>query len=354
MAGMSTLNGHVAALAAFGLEKEARWFRNPRLMSTLAGAGLGGALARDGEGLQGAVLGGTTGYIAGAGMARGAQALGRGVAALKNRVSGAVTARQPMNQARAAWGDYAQAHAQQAAKTNNGRAHWKATTGAGLDQQLRTHMATARGLPAGGAAMPPSGARRPTGPMYPHGGGFRGSEDGMIVTAAARALQTFGLDKTAFLEFGTGFPIPGLPIQPGVSLKPKDERLPGMDSWVDRNVIERAMKGTREGLDAQALVDLEGDRGRFKTPLTAAALAAALTKYKMPSAGNTGAILAGLIGAGGGALYHNATEGSRRDSMVDALRGVYTERGSFPLQGQQDATSNEPHAMLLSRAGAAT
>lgn len=151
-------------------------------------------------------------------------------------------------------------------------------------------------------------------------------------------------------EGGIGMGIPGTPFGFSTGMRNKDERLPEMDSWVNRAVIERAFKGTRAGLDPEALMDLEAQQGQFKSPAVGALAAAAATKKFLPSAGNTGAAIAALLGAGGGAMYHHKTEDSRRQSMLDALRGVYAERGP-PIQGQAQVTSHEAPAMITSNAG---
>jgi hypothetical protein len=151
-------------------------------------------------------------------------------------------------------------------------------------------------------------------------------------------------------EFTLGTNIPGTPIGVGIGFKPKDERLAGMHGWVPRDTIERASHGLEQGLDPRALMDLEAQQGSLRLPLLGAGAAAALTKYKLPSAGNFGAAIAGLAGGGAAALYHKHTEGDRREQMLDALRGLYRERG-FPLRGQHDATANEPQPMLVSRGG---
>jgi hypothetical protein len=170
----------------------------------------------------------------------------------------------------------------------------------------------------------------PRGPLFtpPPRGGFRGTEDAMTVTAS---YMDYGLQKIA-IEFGGGVAVPGTPFSVGANLKNKDERLPGMSRWVDRDVLERAMQGTDQGLDAQALVDQEMHRGNLMHPLMGAAAAAALTKYKLPGAGNVGALLAALTGAGAGSVYNHVTADSRGKDMMEALRGTYAERG-FPLQG---------------------
>jgi hypothetical protein len=308
-------NGSVAALAAFGLSKEARFFTNPRLMGALAGAGVGAFMAPEGQGLQGAALGGTAGYLGGAAIGGGARAAaGRVQNMFRRPVTGAASA---------------------------------APAGARgpLITPVPQHpIPTPPMLPAGvgGQFISPPMGPRPAAPFA------RGAEDAKIVTAS---YLEHGINKVA-MEFGVGTNLPGTPLNVGYSHKSKEERLPGMNRWVDRDVLERALQGTSDGLDAQALVDLEGDRGRLSHPALGALLGGGLTKHFLPKSGNAGAALASLIGAGSGALYNQATAGDRRDSMVDALRGVYQERG-FPLQGQGHSTANEPPSMLLSRGGGA-
>lgn len=378
--------GSTAALAAYGLSKEAGALTNPRLMSSLAGAGLGWMMAPEGQGLQGAALGGTVGYGVGA----GASALGKGVgnaaAGLKNRFFGPKpVGPTPIQQA---WNGHANAHAQSAAATTVGRQQWQQNTGQHLDAELAAAQARQQGaqaatrrfwadgqapagmsgtrvtgmvpmptaLPAGQRPMlPPGGAPpmgaplRPQPPMLPSGNQRMSMTiDAPFRTVTAAWLEE-GVAKVAY-EFGVGTNLPGTPFNVGTNLKSKEERLPGMNSWVDRDLLERALQGTSEGLDAQALVNMEADRGSLMHPALGALGAGAAVKKYLPKSGNTGAVLAALLGAGGGALYNQFTAGDRRDSMVDALRGVYQERG-FPIQGQGHTTASEPQAMLLSQGG---
>lgn len=80
--------GQLEALEAFGLEKTAV---NARLLGTLAGSALGSMAAPEGEGLQGAILGGAGGYLGGAGLSRLGQAGGKaleGAKGLYNKATG--------------------------------------------------------------------------------------------------------------------------------------------------------------------------------------------------------------------------------------------------------------------------
>lgn len=232
----------------------------------------------------------------------------------------------------------------------------------GLDKEARINpmLASTLGGSALGFAFAPEGEGAAGALM----GGAAGALGAKALGAGWRGARSLGTAlreegaKRAALEFGVGLPplnVPlggdlKLPVSVGLNMKPKTERLDGMNRWVDQKVLERAFTGTSEGLDAQSLMDLEASRGSFLHPLMGAGAAAALTHFKLPSAGPVGTALAGLLGGGAGALYNQSTANSRRGDMAEALRGVYTERG-FPIQGQGHATANEAQPMLVSRGG---
>lgn len=281
-------SGRTDALTAYGLAKESRF--NPTLGSTLGGAAAGFMLAPEGEGAQGAALGATGGYL-------GARMLGGGFKGLRN-------------------------------------------AGAGLMSKLPGMAASTNPLLSRSAARPMLPGM-PSRPLLPTGNSF--------LQRTPTPFKVAGV-KQAALEFGVGTQIPGTPIGVSTNFKGKTERLNGMDRWVNQDVIERAFKGTSEGLDAQALMDLEAQRGSLLHPLLGGGAAAALSKYKVPSAGNLGAALAGLLGAGAGAFYNQVTSDNRREDMSEALRGVYGERG-FPVRGQAHSTATESQPMLVSRGG---
>jgi hypothetical protein len=108
-------SGHSAALSAFGLNKEAGFLTNPRLMGSLAGAGLGWMMAPEGQGLQGAALGGIGGYAAGAGVSRAGNAVGDAAGGIKSRLqnfqASRAAAKDPTNQINQAAMNFAQTEA---------------------------------------------------------------------------------------------------------------------------------------------------------------------------------------------------------------------------------------------------
>ena len=156
-------------------------------------------------------------------------------------------------------------------------------------------------------------------------------------------------EKTAFSDFGLGVGIPGTPLS--VSGKQRSERLPGMNRWTSRGTIERAFDGVDDGLDDQAMQDLEADQGSVASPLLGAGLAAALAHFGLKAPPNTTG-LAALAGAGAGHAYHSATEGNRRKDMGEAAKGARMERGRFPIRGQSRTTSSENTPLVIQGGGA--
>jgi hypothetical protein len=251
------------ALLAYGL-KEA----NARLIGSLVGAGLGAAAAPDGEGMQGALLGGLGGYTAGAGVSR----------------------------------------AYQGAK--------------GLALQ-------------GFEAIAPK--------MDPRV--LLGSP--VLQGAAPQVRQSAGKTMKKVADMGIGVGLPGTPI--GLNFGTKQERLPGMNKWVDRDIIERAYEALDAGLDPQAIMERESERGNLKHPAIGGGMAAALAHFNLPKASPSSTLVAGAGGAALGALYNRFTAKNRASDAAEALKGIARERG--PIRGQDRMTASENTPMIVARSG---
>lgn len=209
---MSYSTGARDALKAFGLEKTAL---NARLVGLLSGTALGAGLAREGEGVQGAIVGAGAGFGVGAGLSRAGRRL------------------------------------------------------------------------------------RP----------------------AAKPVM-----KTADFRGGVNFRPKDFPVGFSTGVSDTRERMMGMGRWVPRSVIERTISGLDGGLDAQAIKELEADRGRYLQPATGAALGAGAAYFAAPKAvGPAGKILGALVGAGAGSLLHASKKGQRQADVDEALRGIGTE-----------------------------
>jgi len=150
------------------------------------------------------------------------------------------------------------------------------------------------------------------------------------------------------LDVGGSVPVPGLGGV-GVSFKDQRERLPGMSRWVPRSTMERGFDYADQGFDPEAVMDLEADRGSVTSPLSGAALAALGAMKFAPKSGASGALLAGLGGAGLGSLYHKATSGTRAREGVEALEGAQRERQKFPIGRHAVQTANEATPLAVSR-----
>lgn len=166
-------------------------------------------------------------------------------------------------------------------------------------------------------------------------------------TGVVQALGAYGLEKAA--EAGIVLGLPNSPLS--VSASGKHERLPGMRRWVPRDAIERAGLGLDEGLDPQALLELEAQRGRFAWPAVGGALGAGGLRLMMPQSGLAAQAGAGLLGAGAGALAHRAGESARVSDMGEALRGVLYERlmQRSALTGQAPMSAAESTPLVVSR-----
>jgi hypothetical protein len=144
-----------------------------------------------------------------------------------------------------------------------------------------------------------------------------------------------------------------------LGLSSKDERLEGMNRWVPRSTLERAFEGSAAGFDDQALVEEAVASGNLKHPAVGAVLGAALAHLATRGHAGTLArygvspslapkILGGLVGAGAGSTYNNATAGQRGVEMHEALKGVHHERR------RAQPTAQEATPLVVSAAGGDT
>ena len=170
----------------------------------------------------------------------------------------------------------------------------------------------------------------------------------------ARRLQQVSERVASLEEFKIAVDVSAgvsLPVLGGASLGFKDqrERLPGMSRWVPRSTVERGFDYADEGLDSEAVSDIEGDRGSITHPLLGAALAAAGARKFMPQSGALGPLLAGLGGAGLGTLYNKATKDRRIEEGLEAHSGAQREREKFPIRRHPTQTANESTPLAVSR-----
>jgi len=170
--------------------------------------------------------------------------------------------------------------------------------------------------------------------------------------AASEKPATKGRKKAAGLgDFKIAVDVSTSVGVPGMSMGFKDqrERLPGMSRWVPRSTVERGFDYADDGIDPEAVADLEAERGSLSHPLLGAALAAAGARKFMPNSGLMGPLLAGLGGAGLGALHHQATKGRRIEEGTEAHQGALRERERFPIQRHAIQTANESTPLAVSR-----
>lgn len=161
--------------------------------------------------------------------------------------------------------------------------------------------------------------------------------------------------------------IPGTPlVLRGGEIK--EERLPGMQRWVDRDMIQRAYAGLSDGISPDELVADEGARGSVLYP-AAGAGAAALAANSMgadlaqlaPSLGKHGplaAVLASALAGGvAGGVYQHASAPKRERDMREAIVGAQRDMAQYPRhpghaipqnQKEQGSASAEVPTLLSS------
>jgi hypothetical protein len=150
------------------------------------------------------------------------------------------------------------------------------------------------------------------------------------------------------IDVGGSIGIPGMGGL-GVSLKDQQERLPGMSRWVPRGAVERGFEYLDKGFDPESVMDTEAERGSLIHPATGAGLAAMGAAKFAPKSGPGGMLLASLGGAGLGTLYHRATNSQRREDGREAFEGAERERSKFPIRRHPTQTANEASPLAVSR-----
>lgn len=153
--------------------------------------------------------------------------------------------------------------------------------------------------------------------------------------------------------------IPGTPfVMRGGEVK--EERLPGMRRWVDRDMLERAMAAQDAGTpQAEYLAD-EESRSLLRGSLGGAGLGA-ISGYTLrdmiPHKGISksplqSALLGSLLGAGAGTAAHYINGGERSSDAAEAYRGAARERPASALpQDRQDQSSAAASTPLLLHTG---
>ena len=307
--------GQLDAFEAFGLEKTAL---NARLMGTLAGGALGAMAAPEGEGLQGAILGGGAGYLGGAGVSRGVNAAKGLATRATDLMSGG---------GQSLIGNLDRIH--MVSPTLNQRPVTRQ-----LDSDKPRWTRRDASLPAEWPMF--QGTRQPA----------KAAPTASNAAPMSPKQRQEAVEK-AGTELGISGGIPGTPF--GASVRSREERLPGMHRWVPRDVIEKAYEGLDQGLDPQAILEESADEGRFTQPLLGAGAGAAAMHFGLPKSGIAGKGLGALLGGGVGAIFNQATSPHRQRDMGEALSGVLKEQGI--IQGQNAETASEPAPMLVARGG---
>lgn len=341
--------GHLDAALSFGINKEA-W---AKAILPAAGAAMGAMLAPEGEGLQGAALGGLG-------------ALGMQSAALagSNKLKGAFTPKPNPHAGTPGGKQMAQTaklpeHLADLHKWNKQEKMFGQT-----QDMIKREMA---GTDAELAKLNPPGPTPQISPATAAASKHFGTDPAMVTAMmnapgpmkGAPPMQAPGQvppppPKQASLaslkmavEISGGFQLPFLGASIGV--KDQRERLPGMSRWVPRSTVERSFDYADAGTDPAEVAELEGDRGSLAHPLLGALLAAGAAHRYAPGSGVMGKVLAGLAGGGLGTLYNQQTKERRVNDALEALSGTQREREKFPIRRHPTQTANESTPLAVSR-----
>lgn len=360
--------GHLDAALDFGLTKEA-W---AKAILPAMGAAAGALMAPEGEALQGAAVGGLGALGAQSAALAGARGLKGALtpkpnphAATPGGTQMAQTAKLPehladlhkWNKQEQMFGNTQNMIKRETAGTNAELAKLNppgpapqispATAAAskhfGTDPALVTAMMNAPGPMKGAPPMQAPAAP----PAAPAAAAPAASEAKPKEKQKGRKKKASLEDFKLAVDLSGGFGIPGAGVSFGV--KDQRERLPGMSRWVPRSTVERGFDYADQGLDPEAVADLEADRGSIAHPLLGAALAAAGARKFMPQSGALGPLLAGLGGAGLGTLYNKATKDRRIEEGLEGLGGAQREREKFPIARHKTQTANESTPLAVSR-----
>lgn len=356
--------GHLDAAISFGITKEA-W---AKAVLPAAGAAMGAILAPEGEGLQGAALGGLGALGMQSAALAGANKLKGAFTPKPNPPAGtpggtqmAQTAKLPehladlhkWNKQEKMFGQTQDMIKREMASTNAELA--KLNPPAGPPPQISPATAAASKHFGTDPAMVTAMMNAP-GPMK---GAPQRFAPGQIPdatpghspvppTKAKGRKKKASLDRLKMaVEISGGFQLPFLGASIGV--KDQRERLPGMSRWVPRSTMERSFDYADEGVDPAEVADREGDRGSVAHPLLGALLAAGAAHRYAPGSGLMGKVLAGLAGGGLGTLYNQQTKERRVNDALEALTGAQREREKFPIRRHPTQTANESTPLAVSR-----
>ena len=147
----------------------------------------------------------------------------------------------------------------------------------------------------------------------------------------------------------------------------KDERLPGMRRWVDRDMLQRAMEARAHGMSEDQFVRQEGGRNSVMAPLMGAGIGASMGhgapswltsrlpgKMQGPLAQS---LIGGLLGAGAGLGYHMYKGNDRRNDAHEAWFGAGQNekahpRSALPQQRRSEGSASAVAPTLLTTAPA--
>jgi hypothetical protein len=217
------------------------------------------------------------------------------------------------------------------------------------------------GMAAAGAALAPEGETA-QGAALGLGAGLLTHQAGQAVLSpfkrVGQALQrtptvptTMHAPKIA--GFNVGIQGPNSPVRVSYNFDDKEptERLNGMNRWVPRSLLEKAMQGRDAGVSPDQLIHEAGHAGEFSMPLSGAALGAAVggAVGGMRDSTLAGSLIGGLSGGVLGHLSHRAGRKEREANMAEAVKGVSRMPGvAAPIiTGQRHHTAAEAQPQLL-------
>lgn len=344
--------GQLDAVLCYGMTKSSGM---AKLIAPAALAATGAALAPDGEGERGAVLG-----------AMGGMALNAGASRLMGgRKPAPAAAPAPVAPAGPpSFQDIGRATLQQGAESLKKYmlAPPSPRTAAPRTVRPASMMITptkpiavkAKTAPAAPAAQPSTGpvagvkkffARKPAEPFDPNTWATPEAKAEFIQAMKKQSsLNRFKLG----MDIGTSVPLVGM-NGVGMSFKDQRERLPGMSRWVPRAAMERGFDYVDEGLDPESVMDTEADRGSLTVPALGALLSSAAMHKFAPKSGMTGKLLGGMGGAAAGSIYHYNTRDQRAREGLEAYEGAQRERDKFPIRRHAVQTANEASPLAVSR-----
>jgi len=187
----------------------------------------------------------------------------------------------------------------------------------------------------------------------------------MSIARLRARLKVAGVPLGMSLQFSQQIPGTPLAIRGGDI---REERLPGMRRWVDRNTIQKAYEGLADGKDPDQLIQEEADSGSILYPLLGAA-AGGIGGYnlagKLPADWGasplTSAVVGTLTGGAAGAAYQHFTRDNRARDMHEALLGAnrdiqysprHTDASALPgNRNDESSAAAVPPRVLSTAAG---